>query len=172
MFSFAFYIWIFFFLLLCSTLSSSSLSNRHKSSHRRCSIEKAVLKKFETFSGKRLCWSHFLIKLHVWGPATLLKRESNKGVFLWILGHFKEDLLWRTSANDSFCRQFYMSNTGSYKPCTHPHPPTLTHTRPHPPTSSQKKVTLTHTHPHQPKKGLTHPHPPKKMSQSSTPTHT
>ena len=48
---------------------------------------------------------------------------------------------------------------GSYKSCTHPHPPT----------SSQKKVTPTHTHPKkvtpthtQPKKGHTHPHPVKK----------
>ena len=47
---------------LCSTLSSTSLSNRrHKSSHRRCSIEKTFHKKFATFTGKHLCWSHFLI---------------------------------------------------------------------------------------------------------------
>ena len=45
-------------------------------------------------------------KVAVWRPSTLLKRESNTGFFLWILGHFKEDLFWRTSANDSFCRQF------------------------------------------------------------------
>ena len=43
-------VFIFFFhlknfsSLLCSTLSSSSLSSRHESSHRSCSIEKAVLK--------------------------------------------------------------------------------------------------------------------------------
>ena len=76
---------------------------------------------------------------------------------------------------------------GSYKPCTHPHPPTLTHTHPyspiptnthpHPPTPSQKrshslitsqkkKVTLTHNHPHPANKKVTlthtHPHPDKK----------
>ena len=57
--------------------------------------------------------------------------------------------------------------SGSYKPCTHPHPPTLTHIDPHsakkshthprPPTPSQKKVTLTHTYPHPAKKGHTQP---------------
>ena len=79
-----------------STLFSSSLSIRNKSSHRRCSIEKAALKKFATFTEKHLCCSHFWIKLQVWRPATLLKRVSNKGVFLWIMGHFKEDLFWIT----------------------------------------------------------------------------
>ena len=99
-------VFIFFFhlenisSLLCSTLSSSSLSSRRESSHRGCSIEKSVLKKFTTFSGKHLRWSHFLTKLLVWRLLTLLKRESNSGVFLWILRHFKEDLFWITSAND------------------------------------------------------------------------
>ena len=32
-------------------------------SHRRCSVKKDVLKKFANFTGKRLCWSLFLIKL-------------------------------------------------------------------------------------------------------------
>ena len=63
---------------------------------------------------------------------------------------------------------------GSCKPCTHPHPPTLTYTLPHPHTPSQKKITPTHTHSHpakkkahpptptntQPEKGHTHPHSP------------
>ena len=31
----------------------------------------------ETFTGKRLYWSLFLIKLQAWGPATLLKRDTN-----------------------------------------------------------------------------------------------
>ena len=31
------------------------------------------------------CWSLCLIKLQSWRPASLLKRDCNKGVFLWIL---------------------------------------------------------------------------------------
>ena len=33
-----------------------------RSSHRRCSVKKGVLKKFAYFTGKHLCWSLFLIK--------------------------------------------------------------------------------------------------------------
>ena len=43
------------------------------------------LKKFVIFTEKHLCWSLFLIKLHAFILATLLKTDSNTGVFLWIL---------------------------------------------------------------------------------------
>ena len=36
------------------------------------------------------------------GPATLLKRNSNTGAFLWNLQNFWEYLFWRTSANYCF----------------------------------------------------------------------
>ena len=42
-----------------------------------------VLKNFEIFKGKHLCWSLFSIYLLTWGRAALLKRDSNTGVFLW-----------------------------------------------------------------------------------------
>ena len=35
-------------------------------------------------------------------PATLLKRDSNTGVFLWIWRNFYKYLFWRTSANGCF----------------------------------------------------------------------
>ena len=54
----------------------------YKSSHRRCYIKKAVLKNFAIFTGKRLCWGLFLIKLQAVRPAALLKRHSNTCVFL------------------------------------------------------------------------------------------
>ena len=47
-----------------------------------------VLKNFAIFTEKHLCWSLFLIKLQALRPATLLKRNSDKGVFLWILPNF------------------------------------------------------------------------------------
>ena len=41
-----------------------SFQNIHfRRSHQRCSMKKAVLKIFEIFKGKHLCWSLFLIKL-------------------------------------------------------------------------------------------------------------
>ena len=61
--------------------------------HRLISIEAAfadvlqidVLENFTNFTGKRLCWSLFLIKLQAWRAATLWKRGSNTRVFLWNL---------------------------------------------------------------------------------------
>ena len=70
----------------------------------------------------------------------------------------------------------------SYKRCTHPHTPTLTHTHLRPAKKRSHSPTPTHT---QPKKGHTHPHPPtpsqkrshpptlshKKVTPTHTPTH-
>ena len=44
-----------------------------------------VLKNFAIFSEKHLCKNHFFIKVQTWKPATLLKRDSNTGVFLLVL---------------------------------------------------------------------------------------
>ena len=44
--------------------------------------KKGLLKSFAKFTGEHLCWSLFLIKLQVFRPATLLKRDSNTGIFL------------------------------------------------------------------------------------------
>ena len=56
-----------------------------RSSDLSCSIEKAVLKNFAISTGKHLPWSLLLIDLWASRPATFLKRDSNTGVFLWIL---------------------------------------------------------------------------------------
>ena len=57
------------------------------------------------FIGKHLCWSLFLIKLQAGRPATLLKRDSNTGFFLWNLPNFLENLIWRNT--------FFMQNTSN-----------------------------------------------------------
>ena len=43
--------------------------------------KKAVLTNIAIFKGKHLCMSLFLIKLKAFRPATLLKRDSNTGLF-------------------------------------------------------------------------------------------
>ena len=48
----------------------------------RKAAQKAVPKNSATFTGKRLCWSLFFMKLQAFRPSTLLKRDSNAGVFL------------------------------------------------------------------------------------------
>ena len=50
--------------------------------------EKDVIKNFAIFTGKHLCWSLFLVRLQALRPVTLVKRDSNTGVFLWILQKF------------------------------------------------------------------------------------
>ena len=55
-----------------------SLNDR--SSHRRCSVRKGVLRNFTTFAGKRLCQSHFFIKLQAWG---MIKLPEKKCLYLW-----------------------------------------------------------------------------------------
>ena len=49
-----------------------------RSSHQRCSIEKAAFKNFAIFTGKQLCWSLLLIDLQVLKPLNLLKGEYCK----------------------------------------------------------------------------------------------
>ena len=44
--------------------------------------KKAPLKTYSKFTGKHLRWSLFLIKLQAFRLATLLKKDSNTGVFL------------------------------------------------------------------------------------------
>ena len=51
----------------------------------RCFITKAFLKVFAILTGKYLCRSFFSIKNFI---ATLLKRDFNTAVFLWILQNF------------------------------------------------------------------------------------
>ena len=44
--------------------------------------KKTVFKNFAVSTGTHLCLSLFLIKLQTFRPATLLKKDSNTGVFL------------------------------------------------------------------------------------------
>ena len=60
------------------------LKTKYKSSHRRCSMQKAVLKNFAIFTWKQLLWILFPVNMRI----------------------FKEHLFWRTPANGCFCKYF------------------------------------------------------------------
>ena len=60
-----------------------------KSSHQKHSVKEGVLKSFANFPVKYRCWILFLIKLQAFRLLTLLKRDSNTGVLLWICKIFK-----------------------------------------------------------------------------------
>ena len=70
-----------------------SFIRRYRSSHRRCSIKKAILKNFPNSTESTFVGVSFSIKLLAF--RLVLKRNSNTGVFY-------EHLFWRTSANDCF----------------------------------------------------------------------
>ena len=53
-----------------------------RSSHRRCSIEKSVLKNFVIFTGKQLCWSLFFNKAADLQACNFIKRRLQYRCFL------------------------------------------------------------------------------------------
>ena len=57
-------------------------SAMHRSSHRRCSVRKDVLRNFLKLTGKHLHQSLFFNKVAGLRPATLFKKNSGTGVFL------------------------------------------------------------------------------------------
>ena len=74
-----------------------------RSSYRWCSIQKAVLKNFVIFTGKKLWWSLFLIKLRTFKPVTLLKKTPTQGLSceyrkIFKNAYFKEQLQMGASA--------------------------------------------------------------------------
>ena len=76
----------------------------------RCSSKNGFIKILQD-SQKHLCWSTFLIKLQVWGPATLLKDDSNRGVFLLNLWNFQEHLFSQNSASSGCCSLYKRLST-------------------------------------------------------------
>ena len=66
-------------------MNSSQVQYRNSPSHIFFEID--VLENFTIFTRKQLCWSLFLM---AFSSATLLKRDSNTGVYLWILKNVKE----------------------------------------------------------------------------------
>ena len=78
-----------------------------RTSHHSCTMKKVVFKNFAIFTGKHLCLSIFLNKVAI-RPVTLLKRDSNTIVFLWILRtknkYFEEHLLWNATVIFLFFR--------------------------------------------------------------------
>ena len=69
-------------LLQQGKLQQQILHGISRSSRPGVFCKNVALKTYAKFKGKHLCWSLFLIKLWAFRPATLLKRDSNTGVFL------------------------------------------------------------------------------------------
>ena len=68
-------------------------------------------------TGSTTDWSHFLTKLQVSKPETLLKRDSIKGIFLWILHNFSKNLIYRTPPDD--CSRWFLCSNQTFIPWSH-----------------------------------------------------
>ena len=83
-------IFIYFYVLIFFKLGSIryGLIDNDGSLVRRYNYCEYIERGFKTtvsypiFTRKHLFWSHFLIKVQTFTPATLYKRDSNTGVFL------------------------------------------------------------------------------------------
>ena len=73
-----------------------------RSSRSQIFFKIGIVKIFENFVVKHLCWSIFLIKLEAWRSAVLLKRDSNTGVFLWNMRNFEEHLFLQNTPGGCF----------------------------------------------------------------------
>ena len=80
-----------------------------RSSRLRMFFKIGVVKNFTKFTGKQMCWSLFLIRLQAWKAATILKRDSNTGVFLCNLRNWKCCTLQNTSGG-CFCSYTEIKN--------------------------------------------------------------
>ena len=86
-------------LLHCSQQALQNIENYWyiRSSHRRCSIKKVLLKNSQNWQENTCVVSSlFFIKVSGLRPETLLKRDPDTGVFLWILQSFKKQTFYRT----------------------------------------------------------------------------
>ena len=75
--------------------TQGSQGTQVKSSNRKCSVNKVVVKYFAifaNFAGNHLCWYLFLIKLQVFGPATSLKVFSCEYCEIFKNVYFQEHL--------------------------------------------------------------------------------
>ena len=66
--------------------------------------KKGVLRNFAKFTGKYLYQRLFLDKVAGLRPATLLKKDSGTGVFLWILQNLQEHLFLQNTSGGCFCK--------------------------------------------------------------------
>ena len=81
-----------------------------RSSRSQMLLKIGVLKKFTTFTGKHLCWILFLIKLLALMPATLFKRVSQTGFFLYVhCENFKHTFFYTTPLVAAFLLSYCFS---------------------------------------------------------------
>ena len=81
--------------LWCSLFWKSSEPTWCNCTHSDMFYKIGLFQNFGKTSGKRLCWSFFLIKLYTTRPITLLKRDFSWDLLLWILRNRFKQLFYR-----------------------------------------------------------------------------
>ena len=76
-----------------------------KSSHQRCSINKAVLKNFVIFTRKSLCWSLIFNKVASVRPATLVKKRFHHRCFPVNIAKFLRTLILK-----NICKRLHLNS--------------------------------------------------------------
>ena len=74
-----------------------------------------VLKNCAIFVVDYFCWSLFLIRLQAFESVNLLKRDSNTGVFLWILRNFYKHLFLQNTFGNCFWKEKFSSLQSLHK---------------------------------------------------------
>ena len=78
---------------------------KHRSSHRRCSVRKGVLRNFAKFTGKHLCQSFFINKEKKRRKKSFIKKETLAQVLSCEFCEIsKNNFPYRTPPGDCFCK--------------------------------------------------------------------
>ena len=80
---------------------STMLLTKCKISHSQAFFKIGSLENFEIFTVIKLRWNLLIIKMQAWRPET--KKDSNTGVFLWILWNFWEHLFLQNTSGGCLC---------------------------------------------------------------------
>ena len=108
-------LWIPLYKYFSSWEIHRNYSTIFRSSHRRCSIKKAILKHFVIFTGKHLCRGLFFNKVAGHQACNFIKKRLQHRYYLANIRIFIEELFWRTLANGyivgkCFVRTFFTSD--------------------------------------------------------------
>ena len=115
-------LWILLYKYFSSWEILRNYSTIFRSSHRRCSIKKTILKHFVIFTGKHLCRGLFFNKDAGHQACNFIKKRPQHRYFLANIGKFirRPILNWRTFASsytvgECFVRTFFRSELSKGK---------------------------------------------------------
>ena len=92
-------LWILLYKYFSSWEIPRNFSIIFRSSHQRCSIKKAILKRFVIFTGKHLCRGLFFLKVAGHQSCNFIKKRLQCRYYLADIRNLEEEQFWRALAN-------------------------------------------------------------------------